>query len=130
MNVMRTAAGGKPEARARLRVAIKYLEVAQLAGTEPGQAVNNVVVGISVLSGIAAGDVLCLLALGKRYSGTDHAEGVRLLATVDPDHAKALATLVRLKPPAHYGHSFLNEADRIKALRAASVLVVAAQDAR
>ena len=69
MNVMRTAAGGKPEARARLRVAIKYLEVAQLAATEPGQAVNNVVVGISVLSGIAAGDVLCLLALGSVTAG-------------------------------------------------------------
>jgi hypothetical protein len=56
----RTQSGGAGEARNRRILAAKYLEVGELAATEEGPAANNVVVGICVLAGIAAGDVLCL----------------------------------------------------------------------
>jgi hypothetical protein len=39
-----------------------------------------------------------------------------------------LATLVRLKPLAHYGTGFVTDADRTRALRAARTLVEAATD--
>lgn len=124
---MRTTAGGRAEGRARLQVAIKYLDVAEVAAAQSGPAVNNVVVGIAVLAGIAAADSVCLVALGARYSGTDHAEAATLLRQVDPSLASELAKLIRLKPPAHYGHSFISDADRTKSLRAARKLVSAAQ---
>jgi hypothetical protein len=127
VSTLRTTTGGRAEARARLQVATKYLEVAELAASDSGQAVNNVVVGIAVLAGIAAADSLCLVAVGARYSGTDHSEAVKLLRGVDADLANELAKLIRLKPPAHYGHSFINEADRAKSLRAARKLVNAAR---
>lgn len=124
---MRTTAGGRAEGRARLQVAAKYLETADLAASDRGRAVNNVVVGIAVLAGTAASDAVCLFALGVRYSGTDHAEAATLLRQVDPDLADELSKLIRLKPPSHYGHSFISEADRTKSLRAARKLVGAAQ---
>lgn len=124
---MRTTAGGRAQGQARLQVAAKYLDVAELVASETGRAVNNVVVGIAVLAGIAAADSLCLIALGVRYSGTDHAEAAKLLRQVDADLASELATLIRLKPPSHYGHSFINDTDRTKSLRAARNLVSAAQ---
>jgi hypothetical protein len=124
---MRTTTGGRAEARARLQVATKYLEAAELAASQEEQAVSNVVVGMAVLAGIAAADSVCLVALGARYSGTDHAEAAKLLRQVDADLAKELAKLIRLKPPAHYGHAFISEVDRTISLRAARKLVSAAQ---
>ena len=127
MSTLRTTSGGRAEGRARLQVATKYLEAAELAASDTGQAVNNVVVGIAVLAGIAAADSVCMVALGVRYSGTDHAEAVKLLRQVDDDLANELAKLVRLKPPAHYGHAFIDKADRTRSLRAARKLVNAAR---
>lgn len=50
-------------ARGRRNVGEKYLEVAELVASEDGEAVN-VCVGLAVLAGIAAGDALCVAALG------------------------------------------------------------------
>ena len=127
MSTLRTTAGGRAEGRARRQVAAKYLEAAELAASERGGAVNNVVVGIAVLAGIAASDAVCLFALGVRYSGTDHAEAVTLLRQVDAELANELSKLIRLKPASHYGHSFISEADRTTSLRTARKLVSAAQ---
>lgn len=124
----RTQSGGVGEARNRRIIAAKYLEVGELAATEEGPAANNVVVGICVLAGIAAGDVLCLTAIGERYAGQDHAEAAAFLSRIDRDRGKELATLVRLKPLAHYGTGFVTDADRTRALRAARTLVEAATD--
>ncbi len=99
-----------------------------MAATEEGPAANNVVVGICVLAGIAAGDVLCLAASGERYAGQEHGEAVTFLARVDRARGQELATLVRLKPLAHYGTGFVTDADRTRALRAARTLVRAATD--
>lgn len=124
----RTQQGGPAEARNRRLIAQKYLEVAEIAATEEGPAANNVVVGVCVLAGIAAGDALCLMTVGSRYAGRDHAEAVRYLERVDGPRGRYLRTLVRLKPLAHYGTGFVSDEDRTKAVRAAQVLVKAAGD--
>jgi hypothetical protein len=124
---VRSRPGTPTDARSRRLIAGKYLEAAELMASEEGQAANNVVVGIAVLAGIAAGDALCLVATGSRYAGTDHAEAARYLGTVNREHGKYLSTLVRLKPQAHYGAGFINEQERTSALRAAEALVEAAK---
>jgi pyrimidine deaminase RibD-like protein len=124
---MRTSEGSRGEARTRRRVATKFLEVAELAATEEGDAANNVVAGVCVLAGIAAGDALCLMVLGHRYAGQDHAEAARLLSKVDLPLSRELSKLVRLKPMSHYGSQFINTDARVRALRAARRLVDAAE---
>jgi len=77
---VRSRPGTPADARSRRLIAGKYLEAAELMASEEGQAAKNVVVGIAVLAGIAAGDALCLVATGSRYAGTDHAEAARYSA--------------------------------------------------
>jgi len=120
---MRSGPCDAGEARRRREVAEKYLEAGELMAEEPEAAAGNVVVGIAVLAGIAAGDAICCVRLGERYRGTDHSEAVRLLARTDRDLSDELAKLVRLKPTSHYGFSFVTEDNRRQALRAASKLV-------
>lgn len=124
----RVARGDKGDARARRRIAEKYLEVAQLAATESGAALNNVVVGVAVLAGISASDAICLAARGERSNEPDHAAAVALLRKVDPALADELGKLVALKPAAHYGTSFISDEDRTRALRAAEKLVTEARE--
>lgn len=109
-------------AAGRRRVAQKYHEVAELAATEDGAAIN-VCVGLCVLAGIAAGDAICAASTGERYSGTDHAAAADLLGRVDAEAGKHLRTLVALKPKAHYGTGLLSAADRANSLRASAALV-------
>lgn len=124
----KTRSGGRGEARNHRDIAAKYLEVGELAATEEGPAANNVVVGICVLAGIAAGDALCLTSTGERYAGQDHAEAATFLSRTDQERGKDLLTLVRLKPLAHYGSGFVSDNDRTRALRAARTLVQAATE--
>lgn len=120
-----TRPGDRHEARARRQLAQKYREVAELVATEDGAAIN-VCVGLAVLAGIAAADAICLIAIGARYSGSDHAAAADLLASVDTALGKHLRQLVSLKPGSHYGDTLLTTADRRTALRAAAALVEAA----
>lgn len=120
--------GDRGDAANRRRIAEKYLEVAQLAATESGAAINNVVVGVSVLAGIAATDAICLAARGERSSEPDHVAAIAVLRKVDPALADELSKLVALKPGAHYGTSFIGDGDRTRALRAAGKLVLEARD--
>ena len=92
---------------------------------QDGQAAP-VVVGIAVLAGIAASDAVCIAATGTSYSGEDHAEAARVLGRTDGPLGKELAKLVRLKPGAHYGSTFISADDCTRALRAAKKLVEAA----
>jgi hypothetical protein len=115
------------QARARRKIAQKYLEVADLVASEDGAAVN-VCVGLAVLAGIAAGDAICISATGERYAGQDHAAGAELLERVDAALGKRLRQLVDLKPGSHYGERLLGAEDRRTALRAAQLLVDAAAD--
>lgn len=58
-----------------------------------------------------------------RYAGEDHAEAARVLARTGNRLGQELSKLVRLKPGAHYGSTFISGRDRIRALRAAITLV-------
>jgi hypothetical protein len=89
------------QARARLRIAQKYLEVAELVATEDGAAVD-VCVGLAVLAGVAAGDAVCIAATGERYSGQGHMSAAELLERVDAGLGKRLRLLVGLKPGSRY----------------------------
>ncbi len=113
------------QARARRRIAAKYLEVAELVASEDGAAIN-VCVGLCVLAGIAAGDAICVSATLQRYSGIDHTAAAELLSRVDSTAGKKLRDLVELKPASHYGTTLLKAKDRDVALRAASALVAEA----
>lgn len=113
-------------AKARRRIAEKYLEVAELISSEDGAAVN-VCVGLAVLAGIAAGDAICIAATGERYAGQDHAAAAELLERVDAAAGKRLRQLVGLKPGSHYGDDLLCDVDRKTALRCAAAL---AEEAR
>lgn len=115
----------KAEGIARRRIAQKYLEVAEIASTEDGAAIN-VAVGVAVLAGIAASDAICSAALGERYAGQDHAAAVTVLKRVDHKLATRLKVLVDMKPGSHYGDSLLSTRDRERAIRAARDLVQAA----
>ncbi len=120
-----TRTADRAQGRARLAVAQKYLQVAELVADEDGAAIN-VCVGLAVLAGIAAGDALCIAGTSTRYSGKDHDAAADLLAGVDPALGKRLRQLVELKTGSHYGESLLGSSERRAALRAASTLVEAA----
>lgn len=122
----RTSSGDWVAARFRRQVAEKYLEVADLIAAEDGASVN-VCVGTAILAGIAAGDAVCLAAIGERYAGPDHAAAAIFLSAVDQELGKRLRSLVQLKAAAHYGDHLLSTDDRTKALRQANALVHAAQ---
>lgn len=124
---LRTKPADRSAAVGRARIAGKYLDVAELVATEDGAAVS-VSVGLAVLAGIAAGDAICIIATGERYSGTDHAAAADLLARVDKDLGDRLRELVGLKPASHYGQSLLNATQRTRAIRAATALVANARE--
>lgn len=109
--------------RARLRVAGKYLEAAELIALDSDPYAINVCIGIAVLSGIAAGDAICIAATGSRYSGQDHAAAAAVLEQVDSDMGARLRRLIALKPGSHYGDKLLSAKDRTTALRDAAALV-------
>jgi hypothetical protein len=80
------------------------------------------------LSGIAAGDAICLATTGERYSGQDHSQAATLLGRVDATAGKHLSKLIDFKPGSHYGDTLLQAKDRTSALRAAKALVENAHD--
>lgn len=122
----RTRPGDRAAARNRRQVAETYLEVADLVASEDGSAIN-VCVGNAILAGIAAGDAICLAAVGERYAGPDHAAAADFLGEIDRDLGRQLHALVALKPAAHYGARLLRPTDRDLALRRAKALVEAAR---
>ncbi|GMA41874.1 hypothetical protein [Mobilicoccus caccae] len=128
MPAERRRVGNAADAHNRRIIAARYLEIAELATTEEGPGANNVIVGIAVLAGIAASDTICLSATGSRYAGEDHAEAARVLARTDKKLGAELGKLIRLKPGAHYGSTFISDSDRRRALRAAATLVQNATD--
>jgi hypothetical protein len=120
-------------ARGRLRKAEQFLEAARtvrdLADDEAD--VGDAFVTMCVHAGIAAADVLCCAALGVHAQGDDHAEAVRLLASVRPegeDMSKALRVLLTMKTKAGYSPQAVSGEDRKRALRGAERLVAAARD--
>ena len=116
----------RAEAVGRRRIAEKYLELAEVAAADGGEAIN-VAIGVAVLAGIAASDAICIAAIGERYSGQDHAAGAELLGRVDAGLGGRLRDLAELKGKSHYGQSLLSGRDRDRAMRAARSLVEGAR---
>lgn len=107
MPASRTARCGAPEARARLRTARAYLEVAALVLDEHDRdEYLNVSAGLSILAGIAASDSICCARLHARHRGDEHRGASDLLRRATPDGPELAITLLRLldlKDEAHYG---------------------------
>jgi len=121
---------GPAEGRNRAKVARMYLDVAELAGAEPGDEARNVAAGNAVLAGIAASDAICCVRLGKRHRGQDHHGAVAVLRAVRPDGPKLaadLAAVLAVKDPSHYGEKFVGDAKLKATMRAAARLVDAAE---
>ena len=118
----RTRPGGLVEARKRRDIAQSYFDAADLLSSDPGPAINTSI-GNAVLAGIAAGDAICLAAIGARYAGQDHGAAADFLEAVDPEVGRRLRTLVGFKSASHYGDSILTGPDRTAALRHAKALV-------
>lgn len=103
----RTALCSKSEARARLRTAQAYLQVADSVLAERDRAEYlNVAAGLAVLAGIAGSDAICGIRLGRIHRGDDHRGAQDLLQQATPDGKKlatALGRLLSMKDAAHYG---------------------------
>ncbi len=103
----RTARCSPAEARARLRTAQAYLDVAgSVLGERTRTEYLNVAAALAVLAGIAATDAICGIRLGRLHRGDDHRGAEDLLRQATPDGPKLAAELRRLlglKDAAHYG---------------------------
>ena len=128
----RRAVCGRPEARARAREAVAYLEVATLAlGERSRDEFLSVAAGDAVLAGIAASDAICCARLGCRYRGEDHRGATELLKTATPDGDRLAASLARLldmKDEAHYGVMSVSARKARDAVKWAGSLVARATD--
>lgn len=106
----RSSKVSRNESRARARLARQFLEVAGLADAFSEElndsGTSNAVASLAVLSGIAASDAICGVALGIRASGDSHADAVALLKSVRPggaSYAKDLQRLLNAKSTVQYG---------------------------
>jgi len=128
----RTAACGSTEARARLRTAQAYLEVAEVVLVEPErEEFASVAAGLAVLSGIAASDAICCVRLGKRHRGEDHHGATVLLEEATPDGSALAITFTRLlelKNTAHYGATLVSARSAASAVKWAGRLVERARE--
>lgn len=117
------------EARARRGQARAFLEAAEAVfGEAPREA--HVAAALAVLSGIAASDAICGLALRRWSRGSDHGQALELLRTVAGLEGGLVVSLKRLldqKDAVHYSPDLVT-ADRAQGmLRQARALVEAAE---
>lgn len=110
----RTQPCGDTEAKAKLRRAERFVEVARTIVDEAGSDPDRVsaAAALAVLAGISASDAACCKALGVRSRGQDHHDAEALLEQVDPggkNAADAMRRLIALKDEAHYGFSSVSK---------------------
>jgi hypothetical protein len=100
----RTAPCSGAEKKGCLHKAELFWEAAGMIGElwDENQEIADVHVTLCVHAGIAAADVMCCSALGKRSRGESHADAVKLLASVDVQASDHLATLLAMKTRAGY----------------------------
>lgn len=122
----------KADARARLRHAMRFLEVAELVAEEGDDLdYSSASATLAVLAGIAASDAACCAALGRRARGQDHREAATLVGKITPGGKKVATSLRRLlglKDEAQYGFFDVGGQDLKAALRQARDLMDFAQD--
>ncbi len=117
---------GVSQARAKLRRAEQFVEVARLVKDESDPDWVSAAAALVVLAGISASDAACCKALGRRSRGQDHHDAEALLELIDPggkDAANALRRLINLKDEAHYGFYNVSATDLKSALTQATKLV-------
>lgn len=124
MPVPKTSGCTTEEARARLKKARDYLELAEvaLAADKFDPAASD-----AVLAGIAASDAVCCARLRKRSSGDDHEAAARLLETVDPRAATNLTRLLGVKYKAQYDYRPVTRMEAEQAFRRARRLLDTAE---
>ena len=102
----RTQDCGPAEARAKMRRAEQFIEVAEMIKGEEDPDWQSAGAALAVLAGIAASDAACCQALGHRSRGQDHHDAEAYLARIEPGGkaaARAFKRLIDLKDEAHYG---------------------------
>jgi hypothetical protein len=117
---------------ARRQKAEQFLEAADLIDVlvDDESDLVDAYVTLCVHAGIAAADAICCARLGRHARGQDHHEAVALLRRVDPDAARDLETVLRLKTKAGYSGLTTSVTDRRRAGRAAERLVLTAREQR
>lgn len=116
------------EARARRDQSRAFLEVADLVLTEARRDAH-VSAALAVLSGIAAADAICGLALGKWSRGQDHNQAVVLLEEValrDDTLPTKLRRLLADKDAAHYSPRLITVDKATAMVRQAAALLAEA----
>lgn len=120
------------EARTRLRQAEAFVMAAELVlGDGTDVATPGVAASLAVLAGIAASDAATCARLRKRSRGQDHAEAIKLLATVEPGGktmAKDLGRLLAAKDQAHYGLTLIARGKASTLVKTAKKLADAAAE--
>jgi hypothetical protein len=129
----RTRQCGLVEAKKRLADAEKYLEVAQLVGSEADYPPSaTVAAGLAVLAAIAASDAASCAVLGVSSRSQDHADAGALLQRISPggDTAgKDFSRVIGRKDLAHYSFLPLAGGELKAIMRATQRLVVFARQA-
>lgn len=125
----RTQLCSKADARTRLKIAHKFLEVSEIVAEEDTPISFNVAVSNVVLAVIAAGDAACCAALGRRSRGQDHKESVGLLKGIKGGEAaaEALAKIIDLKDKSQYGMVPLKKTELKSAFRQAEKVLLFAE---
>lgn len=100
-------------------------DVADLAAE--AREVADAYVTLLVHAGIAAADVICCARLGEYAQGSNRNEAIALLKTADPDSARHLETLLKMKTRVGYGHMPASQDDLKKAQRAGDALLKTAR---
>lgn len=119
----------KSQVRERARVAHSFLKAAQdLHTLADDDHSTNPVASNAILSGIAASDVICAVAIGKYSQGEAHAVAIQLLKSVAPNgptYAKDLKRLVDAKATVQYSARLASGTLASDCLRWAERLVTA-----
>jgi hypothetical protein len=119
-----------PEVReGRLGKAKQFAAVARDVADlgEEAREIADAYVTLLVHAGIAAADVICCARLGEYAQGSSHNEAVALLKKADPDSARHLETLLKMKTRAGYGHTPASPDDLKRAQRAGDALLKTAR---
>ena len=109
------------DARARLRDAEAFLEVAEIAANADVIATN------AIHAAIAAADAICCVALRERSADGSHVSAVQLLARIDRTLANALGRCLDRKTQAAYESRDIKDSDAARCVRQATTLVDAAR---
>lgn len=117
---------GAVDARARLTDARQFLDAAELLMVDGN---GDVVATNAVHAAIAAADVLCCLALGRRSADGNHEAAVALLEQVGREHANSLRRALARKQQAGYESRDLADSEARICVDAARRLVAAASAA-